>query len=86
MGLGKTRYILEQIQLKWRIQEKIFHHFPQHRVHFFDIFLSFSGNNGSDHACISHIYGVEICEFVYFGAEPDNNPDMMEDNAESHTE
>lgn len=29
------------------------------------------------------IYGIEIYEFVQFGADPDNNPDLMEENAES---
>lgn len=29
------------------------------------------------------IYGVEIYDFVRFGVDPDNNPDRVEENAES---
>jgi len=32
---------------------------------------------------IQHIYGVDIHEFVEFGADPENNPHQVEDDAES---
>lgn len=36
---------------------------------------------GSRCKTIRHIYGVHIYDFVQFGADPDNNPDLTEENA-----